>query len=327
MKNSLLYFSISILVLNLLFIIIAVANNFVGFFGALVGGSAAILTDPVILVAGILGGVALATQRIKFAVIALVVGSIIAAVVVHFFLDTTRFIVDVVRVNVFLIIPSIFVVVASFFTPKSKDSAKKVSVKKVKAKNGSKVNKDSNKGIRSILLIIIISVGTFFLVIPNSRESLVGENVTQYVLKPFFTSSRVLKCSYTSKIYYGENHWKCKTIDINKWKATHNVERKLLNFYLYNKIKLLNETPLKEEVTKYDPEKTVLENNIKWNRDRKTGTYYLQKKYRTNNRALSKIIDILHPILLIVLIFYTWRLRFCITGITVSLFKKIKAAI
>ena len=124
MKNPLLYFSISILVLNLLFIIIAVVNNFVGFFGVLVGGSAAILTDPVILVVGILGGVALVTQRIKFAVIALIVGAIIAAVVVHFILGTTRFIVDVVRVNVFLIIPSIIVIVASFFRPKIKTTKK-----------------------------------------------------------------------------------------------------------------------------------------------------------------------------------------------------------
>ena len=197
-------------------------------------------------------------------------------------------------------------IVASFFGPKGKASTKKT---KVKVKHGVKINKDSNKGLRSILLIIIISVSTYLLVIPNSRESLVGENVTQYVLKPFLTTSRVLKCSYTSKINYGENHWKCKTIDINKWKATHNVPSNELKWYLNNKKMFLNETPLKEEVTKYDGSITVLENNIKWNRDRKTGTYYLQKKYRTNNRAISKIIDILHPILLLVLIFYIWRLR------------------
>ena len=322
MKKSLIYFSYLIIVSNFLFFVVGISAN-IGFVGAFMGGLMAIGTDPIIIMMGIIIGTALVVHQSRFSILYFILAAVVGAAAVHYFLGTKMFIIDVVRFDALLIMPALIVIVTSFLSPKSNDRAKKVYFKKVKAKHGSKVNKDFNKGLRSILIIITISVGTYLLVIPNSRESLVGENVTQYVLKPFFTSSRVIKCSWVG----GMATWKCKTIDIEKWKATHNVPSNELKWYLNNKEMFLNETPLKEEVTKYDGSITFLENNINWNRERKTGTFYLEKKYNTNNRNINKIINILHPISLIILIFYTWRLRFCITGITVSLFKKIKAAI
>jgi len=322
MNKPLLYFSYLIIIANFLFFLIGFTNN-IGIVGSYLGFLGAIGTDPIIIFMAIIIGAGLVVQQSRFSILYFILAAVVGAAAVHYFLGTKMFIIDVVRFDALLIMPALIVIVTSFLSPKSNDRAKKVYFKKVKAKHGSKVNKDFNKGLRSILIIITISVGTYLLVIPNSRESLVGENVTQYVLKPFFTSSRVLKCSWVG----GMATWKCKTIDIEKWKATHNVPSNELKWYLNNKEMFLNETPLKEEVTKYDGSITFLENNINWNRERKTGTFYLEKKYNTNNRTINKIINILHPISLIILIFYTWRLRFCITGITVSLFKKIKAAI
>ena len=189
----------------------------------------------------------------------------------------------------------------------------------VKVKHGVKINKDSNKGFRSILLIITISVSTFLLVIPNPRESLVGENVTQYVIKPFFTTSRIQKCIY--KVWnqsFKIPAFKCNTIDLDKFITKHNLEKKIsqLDKWIDRRINLLPELPLRKEGQMYGTDRV-----------RQIGTFYLQKKYRTNDRVINEIINILHPILLIVLIFYIWRLRFCITGITLSLFKKIKAEI
>ena len=104
---GLLIFSILILVSNLLFFIIGFGND-IGIVGAIAGGLAAIITDPLILIIGILGGLALVIQRIRFPVIALVVGAIVATVIVHLILGTTRLIVDIVRLDAFLLIPSIF---------------------------------------------------------------------------------------------------------------------------------------------------------------------------------------------------------------------------
>ena len=187
----------------------------------------------------------------------------------------------------------------------NKAPAKKAPIKKF--------NKDSNKGLRSILLIIIISVSTFLLVVPSPKESLADKNVTQYLLKPFFTTSRAFKCSYSVSTVF----WKCNRIDIKKWASFHNVPNNELNFYLINRTKFLEAPlPLKVEDIKYGDLKKRAE-----------GTFYLKKKYYTDYTIIGKIINILHPTLLIILIFYTWRLRFCITGVTISFFKKIKAAI
>ena len=110
---SLLIFSILILVSNLLFFTLAIAGS--GFVWGFMGGLAAILTDPVILAVGILGGIALATQRIKFPVISLVAGAVAATIIIHFSLGTTRLIVDVVRLDAFLLIPAIIILIAKLF--------------------------------------------------------------------------------------------------------------------------------------------------------------------------------------------------------------------
>jgi len=318
-KNSLLYFSISILVLNLIFIIIAVANNFVGFFGALVGGSAAILTDPVILVVGILGGVALATQRIKFAVIALVVGAIIAAVVVHFILGTTRFIVDVVRVNVFLIIPSIIILIASGFNKlTNKTIKKKPLAKKVKTK----IDKDSNKGLRFSVLIFSVCIIWVLLFYKTVDKSLIGENITEHILKPFYTKSKIQKCEYNTRLekdplsglYDGKYTYsevtktRCSRIDIDEFIRKNSVT--------------------KQEVAKYIKYGTTLTSSLKKAKTMDVvGNFWLQKRYSTNFPGMWKGKIRLHYVLFIISVLFIWRLRFCITAVTANLFNKIKSEI
>jgi hypothetical protein len=314
-NKSLLYFSILILVSNFLFFVVGILAN-IGFVGTFMGGLMAIGTDPVILMLGALLGAGLVVKPFRFSVIYLVIGAIFLTMLVHVILGTTRFIVDMVRFDALLIISALIIIVLSFFGPKSKASTKKT---KVKIKPLVKTNKDSNKGLRSILLIITLSVSTFLLVIPTPRDSLVGENVTQYVLKPFFTTSRIQKCTYK---VWNKNFkipaFKCNTINLDKFITKHNLEKNIsqLDKWIDRRINLLPELPLKIEGQMYGTEKV-----------RQIGTFYLQKKYRTNDRVINKIINILHPTLLIVLVFFIWRLRFCITGITISLFRKIKAEI
>lgn len=250
MKKSLLYFSILILVSNFLFFAVGILAN-IGFVGTFMGGLMAIGTDPIIILMSILIGAVLINLQSRFLVIYFILASIVGATVVHFMLGTTKLIVDIVRVDVLLIIPSIIIVVASFFGPKGKASTKKT---KVKVKHGVKINKDSNKGLRSILLIITISVSTFLLVIPNPRESLVGENVTQYVLEPFFTTSRIQKCIY--KVWdknFKIPSFKCNTIDLEKFITKHNLIENIpqLDRWIDRRIKLLPELPLRKEGQMY----------------------------------------------------------------------------
>ena len=324
MKNPLLYFSISILVLNLLFIIIAVANNFVGFFGALVGGSAAILTDPVILVVGILGGVALATQRIKFAVIALVVGAIIAAVVVHFILGTTRFIVDVVRVNVFLIIPSIIILIASGFnkltnkTIKKKPLAKKVKVKTV-------VNKDSNKGLRFLLVISLTAVAGALLFIPNDEDSLFGGYVTKPITSIAITKTKIKTCNeklVTVKNPFYPNmtreEWENGKMMTNTNEATRKMYNRIILFS--KEWKTVCYSSVKD---RYLRENKITEKDL--NRLLIKGT--VTKRYYTDPYLLKRAIKISHPILFIISLLAIWRLRFCITAVIIKSFNRIKSEI
>ena len=309
MNKPLLYFSYLIIIANFLFFLIGFTNN-IGIVGSYLGFLGAIGTDPVIIFYAVITGAGLVVQQSRFSILYFILAAVVGAAAVHYFLGTKMFIIDVVRFDALLIMPALIVIVASFFSPKSKDSAKKAPAKKVPIK---KFNKDSNKGIRSILLILIISVSTFLLVTPSPRESLVGENVTQYVLKPFFTSSRILKC--TKKRWYGSTllpMFKCYTVDIDKFTVENNLEKTQVEDWVSSQKKLPPEVLLNSKIHKSNSG---------------IGTFYLKKKYSTDKNTVTKTINILHPILLIILIFYTWRLRFCITGITVSLFKKIKAAI
>ena len=312
-------FSYLIIVLNFLFFVIGFTSNIV-IVGSYLGFLAAIGTDPIIIFYAIIIGAGLVNYQSRFSILYFILAAVVGAAASHYFIGTKMFIIDVVRFDALLIMPALIVIVASFFTPKSKDITKKVSIKKVKVKHGAKVNKDFNKGIRSTLLIIIISAGTFLLVIPNSRESLVGENVTQSLLQPFFTTSRIQQCTYQLRpnAILKIPGFDCSTIDWDSFTTKHNLVKNTpqLDKWFRYRTMLLPEVPLREEGQMYGTRRV-----------RQIGTFYLQKKYRFNDRKVSKIINILHPILLIVLIFYTWRLRFCITGITVSIFTKIKAAI
>ena len=306
---GLLIFSYLVIVSNFLFFVVGISAN-IGFVGAFMGGLMAIGTDPIIIMMGIIIGTALVVHQSRFSILYFILAAVVGAAAVHYFLGTTKVFVDVVRFDALLIMPALIVIVASFFSPKSKDSAKKAPTKKVPIK---KFNKDSNKGIRSILLLLIISVSTFLLVTPSPRESLVGENVTQYVLKPFFTSSRILKC--TKKRWYGSTllpMFKCYTVDIDKFTVENNLEKTQVEDWVSSQKKLPPEVLLNSKIDKSNSG---------------IGTFYLKKKYTTDKNTVTKTINILHPILLIILIFYTWRLRFCIAGVTISLFKKIKAAI
>ena len=121
MNKLLLYFSILILVSNLLFFLIGFTNN-IGFVGAFMGGLMAIGTDPFIIVMAILIGTILVNLKSRFLVIYFILASIVGATVIHYMLGTTIILVAIVRVDALLIIPSIIIIVASFFgKPKLED--------------------------------------------------------------------------------------------------------------------------------------------------------------------------------------------------------------
>ena len=173
---GLLIFSILILVSNLLFFIIGFGND-IGIVGAIAGGLAAIITDPLILIIGILGGLALVIQRIRFPVIALVVGAIVATVIVHLILGTTRLIVDIVRLDAFLLIPSIITIVASFFRPhKHKTTTKKV-----------RVGTPTLKAIRILTMIFTATILWFILFYStqNINQTLFGKYISRPILSTY----------------------------------------------------------------------------------------------------------------------------------------------
>tara|TARA_Y100001935_G_C17217874_1_gene463619 strand:- start:642 stop:1016 length:375 start_codon:yes stop_codon:yes gene_type:complete len=119
MKKSLLYFSILIIGLNILFFLIGFTNN-IGFVGTFMGGLLAVGTDPIILILGALMGAGLVVKPLKFSVVYLVIGAIFLTMLVHVILGTTKFIVDVVRFDALLIIPALIVIITSLFASKGK---------------------------------------------------------------------------------------------------------------------------------------------------------------------------------------------------------------
>ena len=124
MKKSLLYFSILIIGLNILFFLIGFTNN-IGFVGTFMGGLLAVGTDPIILILGALLGAGLVVKPLKFSVVYLVIGAIFLTMLVHVILGTTKFIVDVVRFDALLIIPALIVIITSFFATKGKVTSEK----------------------------------------------------------------------------------------------------------------------------------------------------------------------------------------------------------
>ena len=124
MKKSLLYFSILIIGLNILFFLIGFTNN-ISFVGTFMGGLLAVGTDPIILILGALLGAGLVVKPLKFSVVYLVIGAIFLTMLVHVILGTTKFIVDAVRFDALLIIPALIVIITSFFASKGKVTSEK----------------------------------------------------------------------------------------------------------------------------------------------------------------------------------------------------------
>ena len=117
MKKSLLYFSILIIVSNILLIGVGFLAN-IAFIGSFIVGLMTVGTDPIILILGALLGGGLAAKPLKFSVVYLLIGAIFLTMLVHVFLGTTRFIVDVVRFDDLLIISALITIVTSIFKPK-----------------------------------------------------------------------------------------------------------------------------------------------------------------------------------------------------------------
>ena len=118
MKKSLLYFSILIIVSNILLIGVGFLAN-IAFIGSFIVGLMTVGTDPIILILGALLGGGLAAKPLKFSVVYLLIGAIFLTMLVHVFLGTTRFIVDVVRFDALLIISALIIIVTNIFKPKN----------------------------------------------------------------------------------------------------------------------------------------------------------------------------------------------------------------
>jgi hypothetical protein len=215
---GLLIFSILILVSNLLFLIIGVAHD-IGLVGAIMGGLAAILTDPLILVIGIVGGAALVIQQIKFPVIALVAGSIVATIIIHFSLGTTRLIVDIVRLDAFLLITSIIIIVASFFRPKTKTTTKKI-----------KVDNASLKAIRILVIIFTATILWFILFYStqNINHTLFGKYISRPIIYPMHLQRGITWCADK------EDKTTCKTIGERELIKSGKITKRELNKQIEN---------------------------------------------------------------------------------------------
>ena len=96
----------AILGANVLFILFGLITNS-GFVGSFMGGTAAIFTDPLILVAGILIGIFLPKKDIKMFLLILLIGTGVVTVVFHFIINTSFFMTDIIRFNNILILSSI----------------------------------------------------------------------------------------------------------------------------------------------------------------------------------------------------------------------------
>ena len=118
MKKSLLYFSILIVVSNILIIGVGFIAN-IAFIGSFMGGLIAIGTDPIILILGVLLGSGLVAKPLKLSVVYLWIGAIFLTMLVHIVLGTTRVIVDMVRFDALLIISALIIIVTSIFKHKN----------------------------------------------------------------------------------------------------------------------------------------------------------------------------------------------------------------
>ena len=116
MIKSLLYFSILIIVINILIIGVGFITK-ITFIHTLMSNLMTVGTDPIILILGALLGAGLVTKPYKFSVIYLWLGAMFLTMLVHVILGTTRVIVDVVKFDALLIISALIIIATSFFRP------------------------------------------------------------------------------------------------------------------------------------------------------------------------------------------------------------------
>nr|ABZ06574.1 hypothetical protein ALOHA_HF4000097M14ctg1g17 [uncultured marine microorganism HF4000_097M14] len=344
-KNTLLYFSISILILNILFLLYGITTNSL-LSARFMGGLAAIMTDPIILILGLVGGVFL--QNVKFPVISVTVASILAAIVIHFILGTTRFIVDVIRVDALLLICSAITLITNI-TPIAKGLYSLTKLKFYKdlltgkPKTKKSLKKDSNKGLRFSVLVFSICIIWFLLFYKSIDRSLIG-GPTELILKPFYTKSRIEKCEYNTRIE--KNPFINMTYaDWMYGKASENSiiseQYKKIKFYIEVtktrcfRIDDIFEFISKNNITKqkadeYIKHRTILTPSFKKAASVKldvVGNFYLQKLYSTDSHGIWEGKIRLHYVLFIISILIIWRLRFALSNVVLKTFNKIKSNI
>ena len=118
MKKPLLYFSILIIVSNILIIGVGFLSN-IAFISRFMGGLMTVGTDPIILILGALLGAGLVAKPLKLSVVYLWISALFLTMLVNVVLGTTRVIVDVVRFDALLIIPALIVIVTNIFKPRN----------------------------------------------------------------------------------------------------------------------------------------------------------------------------------------------------------------
>jgi len=104
----------AILAANILIMIFGIATNS-GVIGAYAGGAAALLTDPLIIISGIIVGISASTRNIKLYLLVFFVGTLILTTILHFVINTSWFLTDILRFNDILIIASIIFLIKNIF--------------------------------------------------------------------------------------------------------------------------------------------------------------------------------------------------------------------
>ena len=118
MKKSLLYFSIIIIVSNILIIGVGFISN-IAFIDRFMGGLMTVGTDPIILIQGALLGVGLVAKPLKLSLVYLWIITLFLTMLVHVVLGTKKVSVDIVKFDALLIIPALIVIVTSIFKPRN----------------------------------------------------------------------------------------------------------------------------------------------------------------------------------------------------------------
>ena len=114
MKKPLLYFSILIIVSNILIIGVGFITN-IAFIDRFMGGLITVGTDQIIFILGALLGAGLVAKPLKLSVVYLWISALFLTMLVHVVLGITKVSVDIVRFDVLLIISALIVIVTSIF--------------------------------------------------------------------------------------------------------------------------------------------------------------------------------------------------------------------